>query len=85
MLTSPIFTRQMKQNGRNIKIRAAYPFLFPLLLIKLNNTIKEGRRREGGGGQLSLMTDRCTHSRSHTETTTEEHTHSRDAAWGTVS
>lgn len=48
-LTSTIFTGLMEEKGRNLKVRAPYPFLFPLLFIKQDNTSKTGREEEIGG------------------------------------
>lgn len=56
MLTSPTFTRQPGENGKNIKIGAVYPSLFMLLFNKQTAA-------EGGGWVGGQLIRRHTHGR----------------------
>lgn len=78
MLTSPIFTSQMKENARNIKIRAPYSFLFLVLLIAQSNTSKRVERGRGGAfhlGSISVWWQTGAHTHAHRQKYQRMNTH----------
>lgn len=83
VLTSPIFARQMKKNGRHVKDRRSLSV--PVSLCQTERREWRGeRRRDGGVGglwtgvHLNIMTDRHKHSRTHRQLmNTHTHTHQR--------